>query len=72
MVGDLGKEKRNVYAAVPLAKFQIVIGRVQWLSMVMNLVPNAGCVLVLLFLGGQLGKRRSNVLQISRFLRISS
>ncbi len=52
MSGGPGDEEGNAYAAVLLAEFLILIGRVQWQAMPIVCYCYLGCVLVLQLLGG--------------------
>ncbi len=58
--GGTGEEVREVYAAVPLAKFPILKGQARRPSILPVGLPYVGCILVVLVLGGLLkGRKRS-------------
>jgi hypothetical protein len=61
--GGTGEEVREVYAAVPLAKFLILKGRARRLLILPVGLPYVGCILVALVLGGWLKGCKSSKLQ---------
>ena len=61
---------REVYTAVPLAKFQIFKGPVRWPSILLVSLPYDGYVLVALVVREWLKERESIKLQYNRFFDI--
>ncbi len=60
--GGTGEEVREVYAAVPLAKFSILKGRARRPSILPVGLPYVGCILVALVLGEWLKGHESSKL----------
>ncbi len=60
--GGTREEVREVYAAVPLAKFPILKGRARRPSILPVSLPSVGCILVAFLLGGWLKGSKSSKL----------
>jgi hypothetical protein len=65
--GGTGEEVREVYAAVPLAKFLILKGQARRPSILPVGLPYVGCILVALVLGDWLKGRESSKFQSGCF-----